>query len=127
MSTLAIILVVVAALVALLVVGGVLGARRRDRAVAPCYAEHLAAADRALEQARASDRGWERELLHTVAHEALAASHPGLKFSGLRLVLVDDRPGVAEDVAHLEADRDGQTVRVVLSRSDAGWHGETVS
>lgn len=127
MSTLGIILIVVAVLVALFLAGGILGARRRDREVAPTYAEHVSAADQALEQARASDRGWERELLVAAVHDALVRSHPGVPFEELQLVLVEDRPGVAEDVAHFEAVGGGETVSVVLSRSDAGWRGETVS
>lgn len=127
MSTLAVILIVVAVLVALFLAGGILGARRRDALIAPNYAENVASADQALEQARASDRGWARELLLAAAQDALAASHPGVSFAELELVLVDDRPGVTEDVAHFEAVGPSETVRVVLSRSDAGWRGETVS
>jgi hypothetical protein len=127
MSTLAIILILAAILLVLFVAGGILGARKRDRAVAPCYSEHLASADQALEQARAGDRGWDPALLHAAAHEALASSHPGVQFVEVRLILVDDRPGVVDDIAHFEAVREGEVARVVLTRSDAGWRGETVT
>lgn len=127
MSTLAVILIVAAVILGLFVTGGVLGARKRDRAVAPGYAENVAAADQALERARASDRGWDPALMRAVAHEALAASHPGVEFAEIRLILVDDRPGVADDVAHFEAVRDGEVARIVLMRSESGWRGETVT
>lgn len=127
LTTLAVVLIVAAVLFVLFLTGGILGARKRDRAVAPRYAEHLAAADQALEAARASDRGWDRAVLQAAAHDALTQSHPGVTFADLHLVLVDDRPGVEEDTAHFEAVGEDRSVRVVLSRTAAGWHGETVS
>ena len=127
MSTLIIVILVVAAvLVLFFFVGGLLGARRRDREHAPVYAQHLAEADRALEQARAADRGWNRDLMEQVARSALADAHPGATFDRLDLVLVDDQPGVREDRAHFEA-RDGdRPVRVVLARGEGGWTAEQV-
>jgi hypothetical protein len=125
-STLTIIILVVAAILILFLIGGLLGARRRDRENAPVYARHLAEADHALEQARAADRGWDREVMERVARAALADAHPDTSFDRLDLVLVDDRPGVHEDRAHFEA-RDGdRPVRVVLSRGEAGWSAEQV-
>ncbi len=81
----------------------------------------MAAADQALEQARAEDRGWDRELMEEAARAALEAAHPGRSFERLDLVLVDDRPGVTEDRAHFEAWDGEESVRVVLSRGEAGW------
>lgn len=126
MSTLAIVLIVLAALVALLFIGGLAGARRRDRVQAPYYARHLAEADHALEQARASDRGWDRTLMEQVARDALSDQHPGVAYERLELVLVDDRPGVQEDRAHFEAVNEAGRLRVVLARSEAGWAAEQV-
>lgn len=125
-STLAIVIIVLAVLVVVFLVGGLLGARRRDSELAPVYQRHLREADHALEQARAADRGWDRELMEGVARSALAESHPGISFDHLDLVLVDDKPGVHEDRAHFEA-RDGdRPVRVVLSRGEAGWSADQV-
>jgi hypothetical protein len=107
--------------VVLFFVGGLLGARKRDRKVAPDYERHLAEADRALEAARAADRGWDRSGMERVAYEALARAHPGVTFERLQLVLVDDRPGVTEDRAQFDATGDGRRVGVVLTRGDAGW------
>lgn len=126
MSTLAIVLLVVAVIVLLAFVGGVVGARKRDRAVAPVYAQHLREADHALEQARASDRGWDREVMEGAARAALERDRPGISFDDLQLVLVDDRPGVTEDRAHFEAVNSEGRVLVVLARGEAGWAAEQV-
>jgi hypothetical protein len=125
MSALAIVLVVIAALLAILFAGGLVVARRRtDR---PGWAQNIAAADQALEQARAADRGWERELLHAAARRALAEGRPGFESASLTLVLVDDRPGVEEDRAHFVAAGPGESVRVVLARDASGaWGAERI-
>lgn len=120
MSTLAIVLIAFGAAVLLLLAGGILGARKRDRAVAPHYAQHLAEADQALEAARAADKGWDREAMEAVARSGVDREHPGQAFDALELVLVDDRPGVAEDRAHFEAVHAGGRIRVVLVRSESG-------
>jgi hypothetical protein len=120
-SIIAIILIALAALVVVLFVGGYIARRRHDRELAPDYLRHIAEADNALEQARAADRGWDRDLMERTARDALAAAHPGASFDRLHLVLVDDRPGVEQDRAHFEAWDGDRPVRVVLTRSDAGW------
>ena len=125
-STLAIVILVLAALLVLFLIGGFLGARRRDIEHAPVYQQHLREADHALEQARAADRGWDREVMEEVARAALADAHPGTTFDRLDLVLVDDKPGVQRDRAHFEAHADGRSVPVVLSRSEAGWSADQV-
>lgn len=121
MSIVAIVLIALGVLVALLFAGGLIARRRHDRELAPDYLRHIAEADNALEQARAEDRGWDRELMERTAREALAAAHPDKSFERLHLVLVDDRPGVDQDRAHFEAWDGKRSVRVVLTRSDAGW------
>jgi hypothetical protein len=125
-SIVAIILIVLGVLVALLFVGGYIARRRHDRELAPDYRRHIAEADNALEQARAEDRGWDRDLMERVAREALASARPGTSFERLHLVLVDDRPGVHQDRAHFEAWDGDRPVRVVLTRSDAGWAADAV-
>lgn len=124
MSVLTVILIVVGVLLVLLFVGGYIASGRR--ANRPEAAEHIRNADRALEQARAGDRGWDRELLHTAARRALDEQKPGT-WESVELVLVDDRPGVAEDAAHFVAvGPDGQA-RVVLARTEGGdWYAERV-
>jgi hypothetical protein len=118
MSVLVVVIVVVAVLLVLFFVGGLYVSRRRLEA--PDYAAHVAAADRALEEARAADRGWDRELLERAAREALASERPGSSYTELHLVLVDDRPGMTEDRAHFVAvGADGQA-RLVLTRAEGG-------
>ena len=124
MDPLVIVVIAVAVLVGLFFVGGILGARRRDREQAPDLERHIAEADQALEQARAADKGWDRAAMEAAARDAVQRARPGFNPEELHLVLVDDRPGVAEDKAHFMATGGGEQVRVVLARSDAGWHVE---
>jgi type II secretory pathway pseudopilin PulG len=125
MSTVAIVLIVVGALLLILFLGGFVGARRR--ANRPEAAEHRRAADRALEQARASDRGWDRELLEGAARAALEQQRPGSSWDTVELVLVDDRPGKADDAAHLRGQGPDGTALVVLARDEGGdWYAERV-
>jgi hypothetical protein len=126
MSTLGIVLIVIAAVLVLLLVGGFVGASRRQRHHEPDYARNLADADRALEQARAVDKGWDRSALEATARQALEGERPGWPYDELVLVLVDDKPGVTEDRAHFVASGDGGDARVVLARRDSGWAIERV-
>jgi hypothetical protein len=123
MSVLAIVLIVLFALILLFVAGGYVVAKRR--ANRPGREDHIRAADHALEQARAADRGWDRELLEATARRALTEQRPGFEPSSLDLVLVDDRPGVEEDRAHLVAAGPDASVHVVLARDASGsWDVE---
>jgi Flp pilus assembly protein TadB len=126
MSTLAVILIVLGAVILLALLLGFLGARARDRRQAPSYAEHVAAADHALEQARAADKGWHREAMEEAARVALGESRPGWEYRDLHLVLVDDRPGMAEDRAHFVAVADDGEARVILARQEDRWVAERV-
>lgn len=121
MSTLAIVLIVAALVVVSLLVAAIVALRKRMEQQEPDYARHLAAADQALEAARASDRGWDRAVMEDVVRAALNEHRPGWDFRSLELILVDDRPGVHEDRAQFEASDDGERVRVVLSRGESGW------
>ena len=126
LSTLGIILIVLAVLVVLFFIGGVLGARRRDRRQAGTYAEHVAAADAALQQARAGDRGWHREAMEAVARDAIADSRRDWDYSNLHLVLVDDRLGTEEDRAQFVAVGPDGECRVILTREGDRWVAEHV-
>ena len=124
MSTLAIVLIVVGAVFLLLFLGGFAVTERRRRVREAEYHRRVADADHALEAARAEDRGWDRDMLHGAAREALAAQRPHLHPpERLDLVLVDDRPGTAEDRAHMVArGAGGAEVTLVLARhGDGGW------
>jgi len=121
MSTLAVILIVAALVVITLLVLATLAVRKRMEQARPDYERHLAAADHALEAARASDKGWDRSVMEDVARAALNEHRPGWDYRSLDLVLVDDRPGVAEDRAHFEASDGDQRLLIVLTRGEAGW------
>ena len=122
MDTLVIVLIVVAAILLILFVGGLIASRRRARLGARDYSRHVSEADQALEAARAADRGWDRALLEEAARRALAADRPDWRYDELMLVLVDDRPGVTEDRAHLVAmGEGGAEARVILGRHDGEW------
>jgi hypothetical protein len=120
-----IVLVIIAAVLVLLFAGGYVASRRR--ADSPDWARHVAEADSALEQARASDKGWDRAVMEQAAREALARERPGVGYDDLHLVLVDDRPGVDHDTAHIVAAGEGGECRVVLGRDASGaWRAESV-
>ena len=118
MSTLAIVLIVIGVLLLLLFVGGYVYSRRRLQQ--PDFQRHVRTADQALEQARASDKGWDRQLLEAAARRSLEQDRPDFTVRDLHLVLVDDRPGVEEDRAHMLALSDRGEARVVLTRDPAG-------
>ena len=127
MSTLAIVLIVLGVIVVIAVILGFLGARARDRRQAAHWEDHVRAADAALAQAAASDRGWARDIMEQAARDALAEGRPGWDYGPLHLILVDDRPGIEEDRAHFVAVGDGgDEARVVLSRKGDRWVPERI-
>jgi hypothetical protein len=127
MSTVAVILIVVGALLVILFAGGLVGALRRRRHLEDRLRARIAEADRALEAARAADRGWDRVVLETAAREALERERPDFSYDSLHLVLVDDRPGTDEDRAQIAAVGPGGEMRVVLVRRGDTWQAETLA
>lgn len=121
MTVIEIILIVVAVLVALVFAGGVVAARRRDRILAPDFAQHVSEADQALQRARAADRGWDRPLMEEAARSALREQRPDFAYDSMHLVLVDDRPGKEDDRAHFVAVGPDGEQRVVLTRTGDHW------
>ncbi len=127
MATIVIVLAVVAVLLVGLFVGGLVANRRHYRTRGGAYSRHVAEADRALEQARAADRGWDREVLESAARLALAEQRPDSSYEGLHLVLVDDQPGVEEDRAELVAVGPDGNAKLSLARRDPeGWVVEAI-
>lgn len=127
LSTLAVILIVVGAVAALLFVGGLIAVARFNRRRQGAYAEHVAAANEALEQARAVDKGWQRDAMEAAARRGLAEARPDFQAESLHLVLVDDRPGVMDDRAQFMAVGAGGEARIELSRMEGGdWVTERV-
>jgi hypothetical protein len=115
---------IIAAVLVVLFVGGYIATRRRNKD----WSEHVAQAERALEAAFAADKGWDRDLLHGAAREALGSHKPGWKYTDVHMVDIDDKPGVEHDRAHLVAVGEDGEARVVLARdADGGWRVESVS
>jgi hypothetical protein len=125
-STLGIIFIVIGVLVVLFAIGGAIGVAKRARGQDATFAGHVAAADSALERARAADKGWHRDTMEEVARTAMAESRPGWSYDDLHLVLVDDRPGVNEDRAHFVATGPEGESRVILAREGDRWIAERV-
>ena len=126
LSTLGIVLIIAGVLLILFFIGGLLGARVRDRRQAGSYAKHVADADAALEQARALDRGWDREAMEEAARAAIAKARGDWDFKDLHLVLVDDRPGTDEDRARFVAVAPDAECHVTLARDGDSWVPERV-
>jgi hypothetical protein len=127
MSTLAIILIVFGVIVLIALVLGFLGVQRRDRMRAGGWEESVRAADAALADAAATDRGWQREVMEQAARAALTEMRPDWAPRDLLLVLVDDKPGIDEDRAHFVAvNEGGDEARVVLARQGDLWVAERV-
>jgi hypothetical protein len=126
LSTLGIILIVLGVIVVLFAIGGAVAVARRSRSQDATFGEHVEAADSALEQARALDKGWQRDVMEEAATAALAGSRPGWTYDNLHLVLVDDRPGVSEDRAHFMAVGADGAARVILAREGDRWIAERV-
>jgi hypothetical protein len=119
MATWEIVLIVVIAALALLFLAGTGAvARRRERREGP-LADRIAQADRALADARAADRGWDRALLEEAARAALAGQ--GAQVTALELVQVVDRPGTESDRARFRATTPDGVVEVELARSGDAW------
>jgi hypothetical protein len=127
MSPLAIIVIVLFVLLVVLFVGGVIAARRRAEATDARLHERIAAADRALEAARAADRGWDPILLEEAARVALDRERPDFRYDRLHLVRVDDRPGTEEDRAEMAAVGDEGVVHVSVARRGDRWVAENIS
>jgi type II secretory pathway pseudopilin PulG len=126
-SPLAIVVIVIVVLLVLLFVGGLVGARRHASANEGELTARIAAADRALEAARAADRGWDPVLLEEAARQVLQRDRPDFRYDKLHLVLVEDRPGTEEDRAELAAVGDEGVLRVGVSRHDGAWVAEILA
>ncbi|HEX6714102.1 MAG TPA: hypothetical protein VF066_11975 [Thermoleophilaceae bacterium] len=126
MSPLAIIAIVLAVLLILFFVGGLIGARRRAQEHEERLHERVAAADRALEAARAADRGWDPVVMEDAARIALEQAAPDFRYDALHLVRVDDRPGTDEDRAEFVASGADAVLRVAVFRRGEQWLAEVL-
>ena len=128
MSPLAIVAIVLGAVLIVFFIGGLVAASRHAQRTEGQLTLKIAAADRALEEARAADRGWDRVLLEEAARRAIEMERPGFRYDALHLVLVEDRPGIHEDRAQMRAGGpDGELELVLVRHGDSDWSAESVA
>jgi hypothetical protein len=120
-SALAIVLIVLAAVILLLFVGGFIANARRTRSREADLRTQIEAADQALAQARAGDRGWDLDVLQAAARAAVAAGHEGREPDRLDLIQVVDRPGTEADEAVFRCAHGHHEHDVVLGREGDQW------
>jgi hypothetical protein len=120
-SALAIILILLALLILALVAGGYVAVARRTGARDEQLLKQLRQAERALAQAHAADKGWDRATLEAAARAAAAQRFGGSGVRALRLVQVIDRPGTDADQAVFLVDTDDGQHSITLGRSGGVW------
>jgi hypothetical protein len=109
---------VIVVLAVVLFVGGVVVTGRRRDALAGGLRARIEAADAALAEARAQDRGWERATIEAAARAAVAPQ----EVRALHLVQVVDKPGTDADQAVFRVvGADGAESTVTLGRRDGAW------
>jgi hypothetical protein len=86
---------VIVVLAIVLFVGGLVITGRRRDALGSQLRDRIEAADAALADARAQDKGWERTTIEAAARAAVAPA----EVRELQLVQVVDRPGTEDDEA----------------------------
>jgi hypothetical protein len=112
--------IVLGVILVLFILGFAANARMR-RAREKSVEEHIAAADQALAEARALDRGWDPGLLETAARTAFASRRPGVEPDRLDLVQVVDRPGTDEDRAWMLVTHAAGAEEIELHRTGDTW------
>jgi hypothetical protein len=126
-STLAIVLIVLAALIVLLGIGGAIANGRRRRAGDATFPAHLERADHDLAEAYAVDKGWQRERLEDAVRRAWAGDAPAEDDVELLLLEVVDLPGTDEDMAVFRVRAGERSGRVTLHREGDTWRPERVT
>ena len=108
---------VIAVLAVLLFAGGLYASGRRRDKMAGSLRERIEAADAALADARAQDKGWERATI-----EAACRAAAGGEVRELQLVQVVDQPGTDADQAIFRVvGADGAERTITLGRRDGAW------
>ena len=121
MSTGLLILLIVLAVIVLLAAGGALAQRRRLARNRGVFEASLEQVNADLAEARAEDRGWDRELLEAAARDAYARERPGGGEPALTLVRVLDRPGTDDDQAVFRVGDARSRERLTLGRQGGAW------
>jgi hypothetical protein len=117
-SVVEIVVLVALLVIALLFAGGMIAVGRRRDQQSDSLLARIEAADAALADARAQDKGWERATIETAARAAVAPQ----EVAELHLVQVVDKPGTDADQAVFRAvGADGAELTVTLGRRDGAW------
>lgn len=117
-SVVEIIVLVALVVIALLFAGGMLAVSRRRDKLADSLLARIEAADAALADARAQDKGWERATIEAAARAAVAPQ----EVQELHLVQVVDKPGTDADQAVFRVlGADGTEHTVTLGRREGAW------
>jgi hypothetical protein len=119
-----VVLVVLGSLIVLLAIGGLIANAAKWRRDEESLHEEVEHADRALAEAHAQDRGWERTTLENAARAAFEEQHPGTPVSELVLVQVIDPAGTDEDKAVFRVVSALGESRLTLGRRGGAWHRE---
>jgi hypothetical protein len=120
-SLLAILIIAFVVLAVIFFIGGyIVAGRRRDAHESKLLAQ-ITAADEALAEARASDRGWDLDLLQTAAREAYASRFEGREPEQLHLIQVVDKPGTEADEAVFRAIDGHREEDLILGREGDRW------
>jgi hypothetical protein len=113
--------IVVGVVIVLLIVffvGGYIALGRRWAAQEADLRARVEAADAALAEARALDKGWERATIEAAARAAVAPDEP----RELHLVQVVDKPGTEADQAVFRVvGADGSERTLTLGRRNGAW------
>jgi hypothetical protein len=122
-----IVLAVVAGLFVGLAVGGAVANAHRHRRRAGRFELELDEVNRALAQAHASDKGWERDALEAAARRAFAEQRPHDEVLELVLVQIVDPPGTVADKAVFRVVTESGEARLTLGRTQGDWVGEELT
>jgi hypothetical protein len=115
---LGIVIVGIVVLAVILFAGGLYVTGRRQTALSAELLARIEAADAALADARAQDKGWERATIEAAARAAVAPQD----VRELQLVQVVDKPGTDADQAVFRVvGADGAEHTVTLGRRDGAW------
>ena len=118
LSVLDVVVIVVVVVVALFFAGGYFANRRRQTVLDERLHAQIEAADAALADARAVDRGWDRATIEAAARAAVAPR----EIRALHLVQVVDKPGTDADQAVLRlVAADGTESTLTLGRREGAW------
>lgn len=121
-STLGIILIVLAVVLLALVAGGYAAATRRAQRNEGALQDEVAGAERELAKAHAGDKGWDPALLAVAARAVAAARFGDATVGEPQLVQVIDRPGTDADQAVFRVQTaDGDEHRITLGRTAGVW------